>query len=80
MDSKTTVHVVKRLVGVVNPIGQSSADLVRFENLRHLTEVTEELLEIIKHVHTSNQHSHEHSVKRASNHAGEFLERIKQEI
>lgn len=80
MDAKTTTEVIKKLVGSVNPIGETTTDAVRFNNLKLLTEVSENLLEIISHVHRQNKHSHEHSVRKAADHAGEFLERIKQQF
>lgn len=80
MDSKAITDVVKKLVGAVSPIGSSSVDNVRFKNLEILTEVAEDLLDVIQHIAKQNKEAQEHSVKKAGEFADEFINRIKQEL
>lgn len=80
MDSKTTTTVVQRLTGAINPLGDASVDGIRFDNLKTLTEVTENLLGMIQHVDRTYRQSPAHSEQKAGEFAGQFLERIKQEI
>ena len=73
MEKLTIEEIVKNLVGPVNPIGQSSVDEERFENLKVLCELTDSLVKIIDDVSYLNKYSHEYSVKKASDYAGNFL-------
>ena len=69
MEVETVYEVVKKLVGPISPIGQSSADDKRFENLKLTGELISKLIDDIEMVECQNKHSHEHSVKRASDYA-----------
>ena len=62
--------VVLKLVGNVNPVGETNTDDKRFENLKTLCGVVDELIYEIQSV-TRNKHAQEYSVKRA----GEYAER-----
>lgn len=65
--------IVLKLVGDVNPIGETNTDNKRFENLKVLCELVNELVGIIDNVHYSNKDFQEFSIKRASDYARDFL-------
>lgn len=65
--------IVLKLVGDVNPIGETNTDNKRFENLKVLCELVNELVGIIDNVHYSNKDFQEFSIKRASEYANNFL-------
>jgi len=69
-------EVVKKLVGEIDPIGETNEDDRRFENLKEMTELVDKLLSDIDDVGMLNKDSHEHSVKRASNFAIKFFNKI----
>lgn len=76
MEEKFTIlEIVETMVGKVMPIGETFEDDERFENLKKMCDITQGLIETIKHV--SEKNSYEYSVKRASDYAEKFLkERI----
>lgn len=67
--------VVLRLIGPVDPVGETNADNARFENLKALCELTEELVCIIDEVSYKNKDSYEYSVKRAGEYAFDFIDK-----
>lgn len=72
MEKKFTVQeIIKRMIGVVVPVGETNEDEKRFENLKDLCDLVEDLIGIIGEV--SEKNSYEHSVKRASDYAKRFL-------
>lgn len=72
----TYTDIVKKLIGEVEPIGDSRVDEERMENLKVLCELTNHFVEIIDNVHYSNKDRHEHSIKIMSDYAGTFLTKI----
>ena len=66
-------EIVMSLVGNINPIGQANTDNDRFENLKDLCELVDDLVVKIDDVYYKNKDSHEFSVKRASDYANKFL-------
>ena len=66
-------EIVKKLVGKINPIGETTTDNERFENLRVLCDLVENLIIDIDNVNYQNKQSHEYSVKRAAEYADNFL-------
>ena len=72
MDKMTIHEVVKKLIGPVEPVGDSSCDDERFENLKAMTELVELLVIDIGWV-GRKEISHEYSVKRAGEFACKFL-------
>jgi hypothetical protein len=68
--------VVKKLLGEINPIGETQTDNARFENLKATVKLVDGLLFDIDRV-TCNKTRHEHSMKRAGEFASKFLEDIK---
>lgn len=73
MDAKTIVEIVNKLVGDINPAGESHIDEVRFENLKIMCEVTESLLHAIDNVAYVNKKKHEASCKKAGIYAHDFI-------
>lgn len=65
--------IVMKLVGNINPIGETNTDNDRFENLKNLCELVDDLLGKIDDVSYKNKDSREFSVKRASDYANKFL-------
>ena len=68
--------VVTKLVGKIKPIGEANTDNERFDNLKVLLSLVDNLLADIDDLEFNCKNSHESSVKRASDLAGEFLTRI----
>jgi hypothetical protein len=66
-------EIVKKLVGPIDPVGESNTDDIRFENLKIMTELVDELLTDIDHV-ASNRDRAEYSMKRAGEHASKFYD------
>lgn len=68
--------VVTRLVGPVQPVGESHEDERRFENLQTLTALVDRLLTDIDEIATNNAKRAEYSMKRAGEFCGKFLDKI----
>ena len=68
--------VVKKLIGDIEPVGAEHIDKVRFENLKAVTELTNKLLTDIDDVAYKFKDRHEESVKKASEFANKFLDKI----
>ena len=66
--------VVKKLVGEIDPVGETNEDDRRFENLKTLTELVDKLLSDIDYVNTRNSKRYEYSLKRAGDFASKFLD------
>jgi len=70
------VHeIVSKLIGPIEPVGETHTDNERFENLKNLTELVEGLLYDIDRV-ASNKNRAEYSMKRAGQHAEFFINEI----
>lgn len=61
------------LVGEIRPMGESNSDEVRFENLKCLCNLVDDLVGKIDDVSYRYKDSYESSVKRASEYADKFL-------
>lgn len=68
--------VVKKLVGPINPVGETNTDDERFKNLKVMTELVDELLTDIDTVAYKNKDSYEFSRKRAAEFAINFYAKI----
>lgn len=68
--------VVKKLLGEIDPVAETTEDNARFENLKATVKLTNELLADIDHVDNSFQNRHEASVKKAQKFASDFLDEI----
>lgn len=72
--------IVKKLIGKIKPIGETNTDDIRFENLKTLMTLTENLLYDINDIAFKCSKSHEFSIKRAGGLANDFLQRVGKEI
>jgi len=72
----TNYDVVRKLIGEVNPIGETNEDNKRYENLKELTLLTGDLLAVINDVAIRHKDSHEFSVKRSGEHAIKFINKL----
>jgi hypothetical protein len=70
-------EIVKKLIGRINPVGETNMDNERFKNLKELTALVENLITDIDDMAFNNRDAHEFSVKRAATYATEFLDRIR---
>lgn len=66
-------EIVKRLIGEFRPTGESEEDRKRFENLKELCTLLNDLISEIEDVKFDFNASKEFSLKRASDYADEFL-------
>ncbi len=69
----THTEIVNKLIGPVMPAGDSSRDDERFENLKAMCELVNNLITQIDDVHYRNKDSYEFSVKRSADFAHDFL-------
>jgi len=69
-------EIVLKLVGPVTPIGETTADDRRYENLKVLADLTSKLIIEISQISYRYKNSHEFSVKRAADYSAEFLTEI----
>lgn len=66
-------EIIEKLIGSIEPIGDTNADNERFENLKVMCELTNSLVRKIDDVSYRHKNSHEFSVKRAVEYADNFL-------
>lgn len=64
--------IVNKLIGDVNPTGETNTDNARYDNLREMCQLASNLIEQIKHV-ALKKDSIEYSVKRAAIFADKFI-------
>ena len=69
----THTEIINKIIGPINPIGETNTDNERFENLKQMCDLVDNLVSQIDSVHYKNKDSHEFSVKRASDYASNFL-------
>jgi hypothetical protein len=71
--------VVNKLVGPINPVGETNEDDVRFENLKQMTHLIDHLLFAIAII-SKDKESELFSVRRAGLFADEFIRATAQAI
>lgn len=71
----TIYDVVKKLLGAIEPIGESNADEKRFHNLQVTTKLIDKLVFDVAAV-AKDKGSYQHSVKKTGVFASEFLEAL----
>lgn len=69
------IDVVRKLIGPVDPVGETHTDNERFENLKQLTELVDYLVGDIDKV-IVNKNRPEYSMKRAGEFAEHFLTKL----
>lgn len=57
-------RIVMKLIGPVNPVGDTNTDSDRLENLKELLELTDNLLTVIDRLAMQNKDSKECSVRK----------------
>lgn len=70
-------EIIKKLIGNINPIGETNVDNERFENLQQLTQLADNLIMDIEDMAFRNRNAHEFSIKRAVTHANDFINDIR---
>lgn len=66
--------VVKKLIGKIEPIGETQEDERRFNNLKDMCDLVNKLVSDIDDVAFGNKNRHEHSMKNAGLYASKFLD------
>lgn len=74
----TVTDVVRKLIGPIEPQGESTGDARRYENLEAMTTLIHELLMDLSYVARS-RNSYESSVQHAGKHAAKFLNTLTEE-
>ena len=69
-------EVVKKLIGEIDPVGETRADERRLENLQKLTSLVYALLSDIREVAIYNESRAEFSMSKAGKEARKFLNRL----
>ena len=72
------VTVVRRLIGPINPIGETNTDAERLENLKEMTALIDALLRHIAALQRFKDCA-EYSMKQAGKHAEDFIKYIREE-
>ena len=66
-------EIVKKLIGYIDPVGETNIDDKRFENLKAMCELVNNLVTEIDEVSFYNKNKDEYSRKRAGEYANNFL-------
>jgi len=69
----TNTDILRKLIGKINPIGETNTDDERFENLKAMCELVNNLIVDIDNMAYRNKDAKEFSVKRAADFASDFL-------
>ena len=69
----THTEIVMKLIGSIQPTGESNTDAQRFENLKELCSLINNLVTEIDDMAYRNKDAYEASVKKASEYAQNFL-------
>lgn len=72
-------EVVRRLIGRIEPIGETRTDDERFENLKEMCDLVDKLLIDIGCLHYY-KNNHQFSMKRAYEYASEFILYLNKQI
>lgn len=67
-------EVVTKLIGPIDPIGETNEDNRRYENLRNLTQLVDRALSDIDRISMSCKDDHRFSIKRAGEHCSKFFD------
>ena len=76
MSEINVYEVVKKLVGEINPVGETNTDKRRFENLKVMIDLVDELLLDISDMGFRYRNNYQDSMKKASNSANNFLDNV----
>lgn len=67
-------EIVKKLIGPIDPVGETNTDNKRFENLKVMCDLVDKLLTDIDRV-IPNKRRAEYSMKRAGEYASDFFDK-----
>lgn len=73
-------EVVRKLVGPIEPVGETHTDDKRYENLKAMTQLLDTLIFEVSEVARNNRGGQEYSRNRAGMLAQEFLNELKGEL
>lgn len=73
MSTENILEVINKLVGAINPVGESHTDGQRFENLKVMCDIVNDLVRQIDDVSYRNRDAYESSIQKASKYANTFL-------
>ena len=76
IDPRIVAEIVEKVVGPIDPTGDSSFNDARLDSLMRMTEVIDLLLDGVEHVALSYASSSQHSVKKAGKFAQEWLKDV----
>jgi hypothetical protein len=79
LNAENIYEVIEKLVGPIDPVGETTVDEKRFENLKTAILIVDKMIYDICFVSRSSI-SHEHSVKRSGEHAKKYLEDLSSEL
>jgi len=80
MENRMDIYeVTKKLIGPIEPVGDSHTDSVRLINLRTHLELVEQLISDIENA-CKDKESHESSVKQSGLLANKFIEMLIEEL
>jgi hypothetical protein len=69
----TNTEMVNKLIGEITPVGEANTDGERFENLKQMCELVNDLVTQIDEVAYTYKDRQEYSMKRASDFSSNFL-------
>jgi hypothetical protein len=70
----TNYDVVKKLIGPINPVGETNEDNRRLENLKAMCELMDAIFLDIDYVSYNYRDRHEFSIKRANEYAKKHID------
>jgi len=73
----THEQIVQKLIGKIDPIGETNEDNRRYGNLEEMCTLVNKLLFQIHQV-SKEKDNHQHSIKRAGQYAYQFLKEVKE--
>ncbi len=68
-------EVVKRLIGRLEPVGETNTDNDRFDNLKEMCDLVDKLLTDIDYLNTYKD-NHQFSMKRVAEYTAKFQDRM----
>lgn len=78
-ENMTNFDVVKKLIGDINPKGDSSRDGVILDNIKAMCELHREIQESLREMIEYHIDDHQHSIKQCVNYILEHLNNINNE-
>ena len=65
--------IITKLIGSIEPVGESNTDESRYENLQQMTLLVDRLIQDLRQVSEENKDRIEYSMKRIGEYATKFL-------